>query len=812
MPRNPKDNADSPKNYKIKDKTRKKKKAQESGSDSDSSSDYQPGDEVEDMNTLEMQKFIQKIFPSKSGKERIKQLEKIDKIMDKQEKKKGKKGKEKKKNSKHRKKRRKLKHIEETIEQTEEETSDSEYLPEQDEDYNYEDDEEFDEYVDKLMGEEEGMAMMPMMGPGGDNMKFNIIFTVGKPGEMYGEEDEEEEDSEAEYNSEEGPEIEEVEDEDEDEEEEEEEEEQVKPSKKSNKRRSKRIRELEKKKCDDVTEEEWLEMARVQEKEMRENGTYHTTKYKLKEKVQMKNPGWDSLKEGKIVKIHRNKKPRLVKYDIRLKEKYKGKILYKKVPSRRIKPSEENEEKELLNELKKLINTKSGKGKEAMEKQFQKLSKAQEKKEKAKQKKREEKEKHKNLMKLRKLMRGENVMNDYKFFKGLKIEDQKKILDKLGDINKFTSVEKPYKIKLIEADIPVEYKAKALGKINTLEYMDPGSGEYYKIKTYVDNFMRIPFGIHKNLPITITDGQVQTEAFMENAKKILDEAVYGLEDAKMQILQLVGQWIANPNSLGNAIAIKGPPGTGKTTLIKEGVSKILGRPFAFLALGGATDSSFLEGHSYTYEGSTWGKIVDILLNSKCMNPVFYFDELDKISKTPKGKEITGILTHLTDTTQNDKYHDKYFADVEFNLNKAMFIFSYNDENQVDPILKDRMYRIKTDGYDKKDKCVISHKYLIPKIEKNINFEKEQIIIPDETINYICENLTEGEKGVRNLKRCLEIIYSKLNLYRLMKEGSTLFNKEETLKVEFPFTVTRNVVDKLIKKSKEGSDVLASMYI
>ena len=151
--------------------------------------------------------------------------------------------------------------------------------------------------------------------------------------------------------------------------------------------------------------------------------------------------------------------------------------------------------------------------------------------------------------------------------------------------------------------------------------------------------MRIPFGIHKNLPITITDGQVQTEAFMENAKKILDEAVYGLEDAKMQILQLVGQWIANPNSLGNAIAIKGPPGTGKTTLIKAGVSKILGRPFAFLALGGATDSSFLEGHSYTYEGSTWGKIVDILLNSKCMNPVFYFDELDKISKTPKEKKL-----------------------------------------------------------------------------------------------------------------------------------------------------------------------------
>ena len=747
-------------------------------------------------------------------------------MMDKQEKKKTKKGAvkgKKNKNTKHRKKRRKIKHTEEeTMEQTEEDTSDSEYLPEEDEDYEFDDDAEYDEYMDELMAgeDEEGMAMMPMMGPGGDNMKFNIIFTVGKPGEMYGEEDDDDDEaSEAEYNSgeEEGPEIEEMDEEDEEEDEDdddEEEEEEEKPSskRKNSKRRSKRIRELEKKKTEDVTEEEWMEMARVQEKEMKENGTYYATKYKLKDKVLMKLPGWDGLKQGKIVKVHRNKKPRLVKYDIKLTKKYKGKQLYKKVPSRRIKSSEENEEKELLKELKKLIDTKSGKGKDAMEKQFEKLSKAQEKKEKAKQKKKEEKEKHKNLMQLRKLMRGEKVMNDYKFFKGLKIEDQKKILDKLRDINKFTSVEKPYKIKLIEADIPVEYKATALSKINTLEYMDPGSGEYYKIKTYVDNFMRIPFGVHKNLPITINDGQAKTEVFMAEAKKILDEAVYGLEDAKMQILQLVGQWIANPNSLGNAIAIKGPPGTGKTTLIKEGVSKILGRPFAFLALGGATDSSFLEGHSYTYEGSTWGKIVDILLNSKCMNPVFYFDELDKISKTPKGKEITGILTHLTDTTQNDKYHDKYFADVEFNLNKAMFIFSYNDENLVDPILKDRMYRIKTDGYDKKDKCVISHKYLIPKIEKNINFEAEQIIIPDDTIKYICDNLTEGEKGVRNLKRCLEIIYSKLNLYRLMKEGSALFNKEETLKVEFPFTVTKEVVDKLIKKTKEGNDVLASLYI
>ena len=158
---------------------------------------------------------------------------------------------------------------------------------------------------------------------------------------------------------------------------------------------------------------------------------------------------------------------------------------------------------------------------------------------------------------------------------------------------------------------------------------------------------------------------------MENAKKTLDDAVYGLNDAKMQILQLIGQWIANPNAIGTAIAIKGPPGTGKTTLVKEGISKILNRPFAFLALGGATDSSYLEGHSYTYEGSSWGKIVDILITNKSMNPVIYFDELDKVSTTPKGEEITGILTHLTDTTQNTNFHDKYFSTIDFDISKAV---------------------------------------------------------------------------------------------------------------------------------------------
>ena len=194
-----------------------------------------------------------------------------------------------------------------------------------------------------------------------------------------------------------------------------------------------------------------------------------------------------------------------------------------------------------------------------------------------------------------------------------------------------------------------------------------------------------------------------------------------------------------------------------------------------------------------------------------MNPVFYFDELDKISKTPKGEEIVGILTHMTDTSQNDKFHDKYFANVDFDLSKSMFIFSYNEEEKINPILKDRMYRIQTDGYKTNDKWIIAKDYLIPKIEQNVNFETGQIIIPQETITHIATNLTDDEKGVRNLKRCLEIIYTKLNLYRLMRKGSVLFNKKEIINVEFPFTVTSEIVDKLIKKTKQGG-VPFGMYV
>ena len=166
----------------------------------------------------------------------------------------------------------------------------------------------------------------------------------------------------------------------------------------------------------------------------------------------------------------------------------------------------------------------------------------------------------------------------------------------------------------------------------------------------------------------------------------------------------------------------------------------------------------------------------------------------------------------TDTTQNSQFHDKYFSEIDFDLSKCLFIFSYNDESKVNPILLDRMYKIQTKGYEKKDKRVISKDYLIPKIAEQVNFKEEDIVIPDETIDYIVENYTNNESGVRNLKRCLEIIYTKLNLYRLMKPESNLFENEMTLKVEFPLTVTTETVKILIKQDDNKSYLFNTMYV
>lgn len=444
-------------------------------------------------------------------------------------------------------------------------------------------------------------------------------------------------------------------------------------------------------------------------------------------------------------------------------------------------------------------------------KKYEHILNTQKKKDAQLQKKKEKNIRKKNNKKFLKSIKDKNNLDDLSYFKKQSVEQQNSILQKIEDLNNIKCEEIPYRIRLLQSNIPDIHKSTALRKINTLKNMDPCSGEYYKIKHWVDNFMSIPFNTYKNIDINLGDGIEKCNDFMLHSKQVLDSAVYGLDDAKIQILQMLAQFISNPKSIGSAIAIQGPMGTGKTTLVKQGISKILNRPFAFIALGGATDSAFLEGHSYTYEGSTWGHIVEILKQSKCMNPVIYFDELDKVSDTQKGEEIIGILTHLTDTTQNSQFHDKYFSGIDFDLSKCLFIFSYNDESKVNPILRDRMYKIQTNGYSSLEKKTIAEKYLIPNIETNIGFSQNDISLSPKMIEYIIDEYANEEKGVRTLKRCIETIYTKLNLFRMINPGTKIYGGIQSEKIEFPHTITKEQISKLLKKDT-AKEWIKSIYI
>ena len=519
------------------------------------------------------------------------------------------------------------------------------------------------------------------------------------------------------------------------------------------------------------------------------------------EKIKIKLRDWDQHYMGYVEKVRKNGH-----YNVKLEDELYD--IIKDVPIKYIIPIEKEEkQKTLMGELEILAKAKNNNN---LLDKFKELSDAYKKKKEKEEKEKEEKFKKKNSNVFKGLLKEKNKFNDVKYFQSLTLEKQEKIISNLKEIKEYGKIEKPYRILLIEKDMPNSFKSIALKKINSFNNMDPCNSEYYKLKTWIDGFMNIPFGNYCSLPLQISDGVDKCSEFLDKSKKILDDCVFGLENAKMQLLQYIGQWLVNPKTIGTAIAIKGPPGTGKTTLIKEGISKILNRPFGFVTLGGATDSSFLEGHSYTYEGSVWGQVVDILMKSKCMNPIIFMDELDKISNSPKGEEITGILTHLTDTTQNDKFHDKYYSSFDFNLSKTLFIFSYNDESKINPILKDRLYRIETEGFTVENKLVICKKYIIPKIEKNLNFDKDSIIFNDETLSYIINNYTEKEKGVRNLKRCIEIIFTKINLFRLSKKDNYLFKDKNFFEIKLPFKLNIDIVKQIIKKSKMNMSYI-NMY-
>ena len=399
-----------------------------------------------------------------------------------------------------------------------------------------------------------------------------------------------------------------------------------------------------------------------------------------------------------------------------------------------------------------------------------------------------------------------SIDNQIDQFKALPQEKQELLVSSLQ--KKSIVKQENLLFKILTMNISDETRAIVFAKYNALQGMDPGSGEYIKYKAWLETFTGLPLGIYKDLPVNLNEGQEACGAFMLRARAALSEAIYGQEESKLQILQFIATRIANPSARGANLLLIGPPGIGKTSLIKGGIAKALGWPFQFISLGGDSDASTYSGHQLVYEGSHTGKIANALIAAKSMSMILMFDELDKISTTSKGEEVQNLLIHMTDTVQNGDFEDKYLSGIPLDLSRSMFVFSGNDITKIDKVLLDRMIVIQLKGYDKKEKLLIAENYLLPSALKDVNLV-EKVAVPVDVLDYIITTYSGVEEGVRELKRCIEQITQKINMLRVFNSKDLPFHIPD---FGLPFVVKKAHIDLFLKKKTVEIDPsLRGMY-
>ena len=391
--------------------------------------------------------------------------------------------------------------------------------------------------------------------------------------------------------------------------------------------------------------------------------------------------------------------------------------------------------------------------------------------------------------------------DERRYFDNLEEKEKEIIYNKEKNLmNLYDKEVKPTRFKFLEYKVCDIVKSTLLSQIENLNMMCNSSSEYFKLKNWINILEKIPIGKYTKIDIKENE---DVSNYLQNVKKNIDENIFGHTETKEQIIRILAQWISNPEKTGYVIGIKGPPGVGKTMLVKECICKAMNFPLAFISLGGIDDSSYLSGFNYTYEGSKYGKILECLIKSEVMNPVFLFDELDKVSATSRGDEIINTLIHLTDPVQNERYVDKYYQEIDLDLSKSIIIFTYNNEDYINPILKDRMITINVDGYTAKDKLMIAKNYLIDELLPKYNMKKGDILFDDKLLKYIIEKI-DNESGVRELKRAINNIISWINMMRYINIDNN--------KIELPYKVSIEYFDKYCSKKIKKNENVMSMYL
>lgn len=364
------------------------------------------------------------------------------------------------------------------------------------------------------------------------------------------------------------------------------------------------------------------------------------------------------------------------------------------------------------------------------------------------------------------------------------LEDKNKDLNALAEkkneikksVKKRLVNEENIKQKILDLDTSIENKTTIMKQFLNIKKLDVNTTEYYKNQLYIDQSILIPWNKYYNIRDKIRIRQNPTfsqhlsdkiliKEFIENVKTDFDKSIYGMENVKNEIINYICKFITNPQSQKNNIALYGSAGVCKTKFITV-LAKALNLPIKIVSLGGMKDSSYLLGHSQTYQDSKCGIIIQSIIESQIMNPILYFDELDKVSNGELGQDIFSVLSNITDPTINCNFKDRYFSNLSIDLSKVFYIFTFNDISKINKVLLDRLNVIYVENPSKKDKLTILKNYCLNDILQNIgitqdiNFEDDCYrTIIDYTEKQIDSRISSG---IRESNRILEKILLEIN--------------------------------------------------
>ena len=316
-------------------------------------------------------------------------------------------------------------------------------------------------------------------------------------------------------------------------------------------------------------------------------------------------------------------------------------------------------------------------------------------------------------------------------------EEMKVIADELGDNENPVEEADEYKTKITALECSDEIKEKLLKECDKLMKMPGGSHEGTVVRNYIDKCLEIPFGKYSKDSISL-----------EKSRKVLDKDHYGLDKVKDRIIESLAVLKRNPDFNGQIICLYGPPGVGKTSIVKS-LASSMNRKYVRIALGGIHDEAEIRGHRRTYIGAMTGRIIDAVIKSGTMNPIILLDEIDKVGADYKGDPSSALLEAL-DPEQNSTFTDHYI-DFPVDLSRVLFITTANDVSTISAPLYDRMEVIELNSYTVEEKFNIAKQHLVKKEMKKHSLSGREFKVSDDAIYKIIERYTR-EAGVRNLEK------------------------------------------------------------